>query len=185
MDIRLQDPSLQALVTRPKPPVSEAASTRPAATTQKDTSSAYSASKLPTVILDEDAKPQTRLVSEDQEKTGKGFRRFQEFETADGRSFSRHEEFTVTERGSRRLVVQQNASGSTTSLEVVTDKLQDGTFRRTSRFTDETGKTETKIEVDLNAAQIASNITASGPLNAYNAPQSYSDTRGGYVDLST
>ncbi len=183
MDIRLQDPSLQAL-QRPKPPAQPAGAPSRIGRSHSEASSVYLSGKLPAVILEDAGKGQTRLVRDEREKTENGFRRAQEFETSDGRGFSRSEEFILTQAGSRRLVVQQNASGSVTSFEIVVDKLEDGNFRRTSRFTDETGNTETKIEVDLNAAQIASGQPGAGPLSTYHHIQNYTDPRGGHIDLS-
>lgn len=180
MDIQLRESSLHALLARQNKPVPAPAIPARAQTSQE----AYSPAKLPVIIFEDKNAQQTKLVREESEKTENGFRRKKEFETADGRSFSRSEEFTLTDRGSRRLVVQENASGSTTAFEEVVDKLGDGSFRRTLRFTDETGKTETKIEVDLNAAEITGSFVKTGPLALYSAIQNYDTTRGGHIDVS-
>ena len=95
------------------------------------------------------ASKQPRLVSESLEKIENGFRRTQEFQTKDGRSFSKIEEFTTTADRSRRTVIQQNSSGSTTVLEDVLDRQDDGSFRLTRRFTDETGQTSTDVQFNI------------------------------------
>lgn len=92
---------------------------------------------------------QPRLVSESVERLENGFRRTQEFENKDGRSFTRIEEFTTTSDRARRTVIQQNDSGSTTVLEDILDRQDDGQFRLTRRFTDETGETTTDIQFNI------------------------------------
>ena len=92
---------------------------------------------------------QTRLVSEETEEILNGFRRLQEFESGDGRKFTRAEEFTTTSDRSRRIIVQQNNSGNTTVLENILDRQDDGSFRVTQRFTDETGESSTNIEFNV------------------------------------
>lgn len=99
-----------------------------------------------TSFLQTSGNGQTQLVSEETITIEKGFRRTQQFQQSDGRSFTRTEEFTTTERGFRRTVSQQNASGSTTLLEEEYDREPEGTFRHTLRFTDATGETRTHIE---------------------------------------
>lgn len=92
---------------------------------------------------------QPRLVSESVERLENGFRRTQEFENKDGRSFTRIEEFTTTSDRAHRTVIQQNDSGSTTVLEDILDRQDDGQFRLTRRFTDETGETTTDIQFNI------------------------------------
>lgn len=92
---------------------------------------------------------QTQLVSEDTQALSNGFRRLQQFESGEGRSFTRVEEFTTTPDRSRRTVIQQNDSGSTTTLENVLDRQDDGSFRLTQRFTDGTGETSTNIQFNV------------------------------------
>lgn len=92
---------------------------------------------------------QTRLVKDSTETIDKGFRRTQNFERADGRTFTRIEEFTVSDRNARRTVIQQNASGNTTRLDAVFERQDDGSFRQTQRYTDEAGDTTTQIETDI------------------------------------
>ena len=89
---------------------------------------------------------QTRLLREVVEPIDRGFRRTQTFERTDGRTFTRVEEFTATDRNARRTVIQQNASGNTTRLDEVLERQDDGAFRRTQRFTDEAGDTTTQIQ---------------------------------------
>jgi hypothetical protein len=91
----------------------------------------------------------TRLVDEEIRTTENGFRKTQEFQTKEGRSFTRIEDITSTSNRTRRVVIQQHSSGSTTALEDVFDRQEDGTFRLTRRFTDETGKTTTNIELNV------------------------------------
>jgi hypothetical protein len=92
---------------------------------------------------------QTRLLKDTTEAIDKGFRRTQTFERADGRNFTRIEEFTVSQRNARRIVIQQNASGNTTRLDEVFEKQDNGTFRHVQRFTDEGGDTSTTIAEGL------------------------------------
>ena len=88
---------------------------------------------------------QTRLISETTESIDNGIRRTQVFENAKGRKFVKVEELTTNEQQSRRIVVQQNASGSTNKLEDVFDRQEDGSFRLTQRFTNEIGETSVNI----------------------------------------
>lgn len=90
-----------------------------------------------------------QLVRETQESTENGIRVTQQFERQDGRSFTRIQDFAVTDRGFRRDVIQQNASGSITRLEEVLDRQDNGLFRRTQRFSDVSGQTQTRIDNDF------------------------------------
>ena len=92
---------------------------------------------------------QTQLVAEDIKKTDEGYRRTQEFANPDGRKFTRIEDVATSANRTRRVVIQQNVSGSTTALEDVLDRQSDGTFRLTRRYTDEAGKTETTIKLGV------------------------------------
>jgi hypothetical protein len=94
------------------------------------------------------AAKQTRLVSEDIEPLENGFRRRQEFENTEGRTFSRVEEVITENDRTSRTVIQQNASGTTTIFENILDRQEDGSFRLTERYTDETGKTNTNIKLN-------------------------------------
>ena len=87
----------------------------------------------------------TALVSERTEELDNGFRRLQEFENAEGRPFTRIEEVINDGDRSRRTVVQQFENGSTTLLENIIDRQEDGSFRVTQRFIDETGEAQTNI----------------------------------------
>lgn len=89
-----------------------------------------------------------RLVSETEEETENGRRLVQEFETAEGRPFTRIQEFSTTPRGFQRNVIQQNPSGSTTRLEEQLNRQDDGLFQRIQRFTNEIGETQTRIDND-------------------------------------
>jgi len=92
-------------------------------------------------------RPQTNgLLNERTEEIENGFRRLREFQNSDGRNFTRIEEVVSNEDQSRRTVVQQSASGSTTLLENIIDRQDDGSFRVTQRFVDETGESKTNIK---------------------------------------
>ncbi len=84
---------------------------------------------------------QTALINENIESIEKGFRRTQEFVNADGRSFSRTEEFTVTNKGYRRSVQQTNPSGSQTLLQETVELQENGQYIKEQRFTDASGET--------------------------------------------
>lgn len=92
---------------------------------------------------------QTRLVSENTEEIENGFRRIQQFENKSGKTFTRIEELTTTDERTKRIVIQQNSSGSTTVAESILDRQEDGYFRLTQRFTDEIGETSTNIAFDV------------------------------------
>lgn len=89
---------------------------------------------------------QTKLISEIVEPVDRGFRRTQTFEREDGRKFTRVEDITVSDKGSRRSVIQQNVSGNIVRLDETLERQDDGTFRRTQRFTDEAGETQVNIQ---------------------------------------
>lgn len=130
------------------------------------------------------ASKQPRLVSESLEKIENGFRRTQEFQTKDGRSFNKVEEFTTTADRSRRTVIQQNSSGSTTVLEDVLDRQDDGTFRLTRRFTDETGQTST--DVQFNIAPLDADILLGREPEIDKAKEKpFQSLRGTELDLKT
>lgn len=88
------------------------------------------------------------LISENIEKTDNGVRITKEFENTEGRKFTRIEELVNSENRFKRTVVQQNTSGNTTLLESIFDRQNDGSFRLTQRYTDETGETKTNIQFD-------------------------------------
>jgi len=91
----------------------------------------------------------TRLVSENIQPLDNGFRRLQEYETSEGRHFTRTEEVTTENDRSKRTVIQQSTSGNTSVLENILDRQADGTFRLTQRYTDETGETSTNIKLQV------------------------------------
>lgn len=126
---------------------------------------------------------QTRLLREVIEPVDKGFRRTQTFERPDGRTFTRVEEFTATERNARRTVIQQNVSGNTTRLDEVFERQDNGSFRRTQRFTDEAGDTATQIDTGYVSADpfILSGGTSSS--GGFGAAQASKPLRGTQLDL--
>src|SRR5688572_6866109 len=74
----------------------------------------------------------TRLVDEIRADLGNGaYRLTRTFQREDGRSFTKIEEFALTQRGSRKTVIQQNPSGSITRYEEILDRESTGNFRRT------------------------------------------------------
>lgn len=126
---------------------------------------------------------QTQLIAETVDPIEKGFRKTQTFERQDGRTFTRIEDITVTDRGARRSVLQQNVSGSTTRLEDILERQEDGTFKRTQIFTDEAGETDVHIEtgyVSQNPFILSGGRTPPAP----NAPPPAGSQRGTQLDLS-
>jgi len=91
----------------------------------------------------------TRLVSEEVTNLENGFRRTQNFEQADGRSFTRVEEVTSNTDRTRRVSVQQNSSGTTSRSEEILDRQDDGSFRLTQLFVNEIGEESTNITFDV------------------------------------
>lgn len=88
----------------------------------------------------------TRLVNEtNQDIADGGYRRTRIYEREDGRTFTKIEEFALTERGARKSVIQQNPSGSITRYEEILDRESGGNFRRTQRFQDSSGEVSTNI----------------------------------------
>jgi hypothetical protein len=126
---------------------------------------------------------QSRLVSETLEEKPNGFRRIQEFENSEGRKFTRVEDLTTSGNRSRRVVIQQNDSGSTTILENIFDRQEDGAFRLTSRYTNEAGETTTDIK--FNVTPESENIIMGkrpSPDNKNENP--FRPSRGTQLDLS-
>ena len=91
----------------------------------------------------------TFLVSERIETLENGFRKLQEFESLSGRKFTKIEEVINSDDRSTRTIVQQNNSGSTTLLENVFDRQEDGSFRLSQRFTNENGETQSNIQYNV------------------------------------
>ena len=124
----------------------------------------------------------SRLLSENIEQLENGFRRTQEFETTKGNKFTRIEEVTNGEDRSKRLVIQQNESGSITVLENILDRQVDGTFRQTQRFTDAAGETKTNIELNVSGNN-ANQILGIPPSPNAKPPQPFEAMRGTQYDV--
>ncbi|MEM6812088.1 MAG: hypothetical protein AAF549_06450 [Pseudomonadota bacterium] len=92
---------------------------------------------------------QSFLISERTENLENGFRRLQEFESLNGRQFTRIEEVIQNEDRSTRTVVQQSNSGNINVIESIFDRQEDGTFRLTQRLTNEAGDTQTNIQFNI------------------------------------
>ena len=138
-------------------------------------------------VLSEDGKsfqnPGTKLASETQEELENGgIRRTQVFEREDGRIFTRVEDFTLTERGSRRTVYQQNPSGAITQYEEVLDREASGTFRRTQRYQDESGESATQITSGYQVTD-AFILTGGDAPRAQSLPSPFISLRGTQLDL--
>jgi len=132
-------------------------------------------------LIGQNTAGQTRITSDQVENLDGGFRRNQTFTQADGREFSRTEIFTSTERGFQRTVAQQNPSGSTTFYEEIYDRQEDGTFRQTLRFTDETGKSNTQIETGVIPDSSLFTAALSGQFQPPSSP--FSPSRGTQLDI--
>ena len=123
----------------------------------------------------------TQLKSETQEELENGgIRRTQVFEREDGRTFTRVEDFALTERGTRRTVYQQNPSGSITQYEEVLDREPSGNFRRTQRFRDETGEISTQITPDY---KVTDSFILNGEGPPITNPSPFRPMRGTQLDL--
>lgn len=126
------------------------------------------------------AAAQPKLISESVDTLERGFRRTQVYRQSDGRDFIRNEEITLTASGMKRVVDQQNPSGSRVNFEDNLDRQADGTFRRTVRYTDETGSTQTKIE---RAPDGVDPFIMSNGSYGSDAKTPYDAQRGQYLDL--
>lgn len=126
----------------------------------------------------------TQLLSENREDlNGGGYRITRTFEKEDGRTFTKVEEFALTERGSRKTVVQQNPSGSLTRYEEVLDRENGGNFRRTQRFQDAGGDVTTSITTDF---KVTDTFILTGGQSFSTAPAvsgAFSPSRGTQLDL--
>jgi hypothetical protein len=123
--------------------------------------------------------PGTRLVDETRADLGDGaYRLTRTFQREDGRSFTKIEEFALTQRGSRKTVIQQNPSGSITRYEEVLDRESTGNFRRTQRFEDATGEVSTSITTGYKVSDL---FVLSGGASAYDE---LSPSRGTQLDLN-
>ena len=120
-------------------------------------------------------------------QTDNGFRRVENFTSPDGREFTRIEEVIITPDRTKRTVIQQNESGSTTQLENVLDRQDDGAFRLIQRFTNETGETETNVQLDFNPedADILLGRPSEGSFNNLaETPPPFQSLRGTQIDLT-
>ena len=127
----------------------------------------------------------SKLVSESYQSSAQGIERSQIFERADGRQFSRREDFTQTPQGERRVVEHTGVSGRQTRYEEVIDQMQDGSFRRTLRFVNEAGESATRIETGLPAASLSdgASLPLSGPQQGpYQQNPAITPMRGLYYD---
>ncbi len=138
---------------------------------------------LPTrVPANIDAPSGTRLINESREQVGDtGYRLTRTFEREDGRTFTKVEEFALTQRGARRTVVQQNPSGSITRYEEVLDRETGGNFRRTQRFQDGNGDVATNITGDYKVTDPFI-LTGGNAPTAHN-PALFDPARGTQLDL--
>jgi len=124
----------------------------------------------------------TNLVDESQEDTTGGYRKTSTFEQADGRRFTRIEDFAFTDQGAKRTIVQQNPSGSITRYEEVLDRETGGNFRRTQRFQDGTGEISTQITADYQVTDPFI-LTNGGTSGTYGSFSSFASIRGTQLDL--
>lgn len=129
--------------------------------------------------------PSSRLIGEIEEETATGFRLVQQFITSEGRPFTRTQNFSVTDRGFRRDLIQENPSGSTIRSEDILDVQDNGLFRRTQRFTDESGTTQTVIENNVVSTDpfVVSQGRAIDPLRPANQNILFEQTRGLRLDI--
>lgn len=139
---------------------------------------------LPALVPSNTNTPQgTRLLNETRDELGdSGYRLTKTFERDDGRTFTKIEEFALTNRGARKSVVQQNPSGSVTQYEEVLDREPGGNFRRTQRFQDAGGEVLTNITADYKVTDPFV-LTGGAALPAYEAPSPFNPSRGTQLDL--
>lgn len=125
----------------------------------------------------------TRLVNETtQDIADGGYRRTRTYEREDGRTFTKIEEFALTDRGARKSVIQQNPSGSITRYEEILDRESGGNFRRTQRFQDGTGEISTNITPGYKVTDPF--ILTGGDTQSFYAPLSPFDSdRGLRLDI--
>ena len=126
----------------------------------------------------------TRLLNESRADLGNGaYRLTRTFEREDGRTFTKIEEFALTQRGAKKTVIQQNPSGSITQYEEVLDREPSGNFRRTQRFQDASGEISTNITSDYKVSDPFI-LTGGASLPTYEAPSPFNSSRGTQLDLS-
>lgn len=185
MDIKNNTGLLESLFGRPQNAAQQNHATKPEASQKKP--DVRSGAQIDVVNVSPNTPPPknnnaSKLVSETTQDIENGFRRIQEFETPKGSKFTRVEEVTTEEDRSRRIVIQQNESGSTTILENVLDRQDDGTFRQTQRFTNEAGETDTNIEFNIGATR--GNEAFSSAPDADSKPRSpFEPLRGTQYDV--
>ena len=139
--------------------------------------------QLPAIKPAAAPKTHSALLSQETEETEYGFRKTSTYQQGDGRNFTRTEETVVKDSGARRTVVQQNPSGSITLYEEVLDRQENGTFRRTQRFRDETGAVETQIQLDYTVTDPF--VLSGGSSDYRNATVSpFQSFRGTQLDLN-
>lgn len=153
----------------------------PKSKTQDDTSE-----NLPALLPQSRGKQAgTQLLSENREDlNGGGYRLTRTYEKEDGRTFTKVEEFALTDRGARKSVIQQNPSGSLTRYEEVLDREGGGNFRRTQRFQDGNGDVTTSITTDY---KVTDAFILTGGQSFYTAPAvstPFTQSRGTQLDLS-
>jgi hypothetical protein len=125
----------------------------------------------------------TQLLNEQREDLDNGgYRVTRTFEKEDGRTFTKVEEFALTERGSRKTVIQQNPSGSFTRYEEVLDREDSGNFRRTQRFQEAGGDVTTSITTDFKVTD-AFILTGGQRAQPVSLPLPFSTSRGTQLDL--
>lgn len=126
----------------------------------------------------------TRLVNEtNQDIADGGYRRTRTYEREDGRTFTKIEEFALTDRGARKSVIQQNPSGSITRYEEILDREQGGNFRRTQRFQDSSGEVSTNITTGYKVTDPF--VLTAGDMPASFIPASpFESPRGTQLDLT-
>lgn len=127
---------------------------------------------------------QAKLLSEKIDTLENGYRKTQEFQTAKGNKFTRVEEVTTNGDRTKRIVLQQNESGSTSALENIFDRQQNGSFRQIQRFTDATGVTATNVKLDINPED--ANILLGRAPNAsqQNSNSAFQQLRGTQYDVT-
>jgi len=124
----------------------------------------------------------TQLVGESQDDLdGGGYRRTRVYAREDGRTFTKIEEFALTDRGARKTVIQQNPSGSITRYEEILDRESTGSFRRTQRFQDETGEIATQITPGYQVRDLF--ILTGGNAAPAFTPTFFEPSRGTQLDL--
>lgn len=124
----------------------------------------------------------TRLVNEQRVALDDGYRVARTFEREDGRIFTKLEELSLTDRGARRIIVQQNPSGSPTHYEEVLDRDDSGGFRRTQRFQEPGGEVATSITIDFQVTDPFI-LTGGSAAPSFAAYSPFAQTRGTQLDL--